>query len=201
MTLHIFKLGGSLTESVILTDWLDLIVNGYQGTAVIVPGGGAFAEQVRIAQQQWKFDDVVAHQMAILAMQQTALLFHGINRKIPVVQSAEEIHNSLHQHRVVIWSPEIKWLDACGVPASWEITSDSLAAWLGIKLSATKLVMVKSGPIPRAYSLAELATLGVVDAAFYGYCKQANYAIEFFNRNDVYHINTKKLNANDRLPS
>ena len=69
----VIKLGGSLAYSKTLIDCLNKIQQRYQGRAVIiVPGGGAFADQVRRAQQHWQFDDITAHHMAILAMQQMA---------------------------------------------------------------------------------------------------------------------------------
>ena len=148
MALQVVKLGGSLSDSVLLADWLNYLAEFAQHPTVIVPGGGVFADQVRNTQQQWQFDDVVAHQMALLAMQQMAWLFHGINRKIPIVQSAEEIKIALQCHKTIIWSPDIYWLTESGVPASWDFTSDSLAAWLGSQLAAVKLIMVKSVEIP-----------------------------------------------------
>ena len=58
----VIKLGGSLTHSKALINCLNKIELRYQGRAVIiVPGGGAFADQVRLAQQQWQFDEVTAH--------------------------------------------------------------------------------------------------------------------------------------------
>ena len=49
------------------------------------------------------------------------------------------------------------------LPYSWDVTSDSIAAWVAIKLRATQLVLLKSCGIPRV-SVTELAGLGIVDA-------------------------------------
>ena len=69
----VVKLGGSLSQSDALVKCLNSVEQNYQGRAVvIVPGGGAFADQVRLTQQRWQFDDKTAHRMAILAMQQMA---------------------------------------------------------------------------------------------------------------------------------
>ena len=74
----VVKLGGSLCEQAPetspLRDWLDLLVCEGAGRVVIVPGGGKFADAVRGAQAQWCFDDLTAHNMALLAMSQTAPL-------------------------------------------------------------------------------------------------------------------------------
>ncbi|HEY8219198.1 MAG TPA: uridylate kinase, partial [Methylobacter sp.] len=77
--LTVIKLGGSLSRTDALVNCLDAVEQNYQGRAVvIVPGGGAFADQVRLAQQHWQFDDNTAHHMALLAMQQMALMFKGL---------------------------------------------------------------------------------------------------------------------------
>ena len=70
----VIKLGGSLSQAETLVSCLDRLEQQYKDKpVVIVPGGGAFADQVRLAQGRWQFDDITAHRMAILAMQQMAL--------------------------------------------------------------------------------------------------------------------------------
>ena len=49
------------------------------------------------------------------------------------------------------------------LPQSWEVTSDSIAAWAAIQLHAIELVLLKSCDIPNV-TIAELAGLGIVDA-------------------------------------
>ena len=65
----IVKLGGSHAFSPHLKNWLDAIA-GCAGCAVVVPGGGPFADAVRMAQPRMGFDDRAAHEMAVLAMEQ-----------------------------------------------------------------------------------------------------------------------------------
>ena len=66
----IVKLGGSLGRDPVLKEWLDTLVALGSGRVVIVPGGGGFAEEVRDQQELWRFDDLAAHNMAVLAMAQ-----------------------------------------------------------------------------------------------------------------------------------
>jgi dihydroneopterin aldolase len=56
----IVKLGGSFAFSAHLRDWVAAIA-GCAGGAVIVPGGGPFADTVRVAQAEMGFDDCAAH--------------------------------------------------------------------------------------------------------------------------------------------
>ena len=52
---------------------------------------------------------------------------------------------------------------ACRLPHSWDVTSDSIAAWASIQLHATELVLLKSCDVPET-SVTQLAELGIVDA-------------------------------------
>ena len=162
----VLKLGGSLLSSPALMQCLQLATQKGQGQLVIVPGGGIFADQVRLTQQQWQYDDKTAHYMAILAMQQMALLFQGLCADLVLVDKIATIAPALQQQKIVVWSPLATELDAAGVPASWDVTSDTLAAWLAIQLSAVRLILVKSIQIPENATLEELSTLGVIDKAF-----------------------------------
>jgi len=58
-------------------------------------------------------------------------------------------------------------LRASDISPSWDITSDSLAAWLAGRFGVRRLVLVKHGAAPDGpVSAADLAARGVVDPAF-----------------------------------
>jgi hypothetical protein len=52
------------------------------------------------------------------------------------------------------------------LPRSWDVTSDSIAAFLAIHWRAAALVMIKSTPRPSGLSLAAAARRGFVDKYF-----------------------------------
>ncbi len=179
----VVKLGGSLSQSDALIKCLNSVEQNYQGRAVvIVPGGGAFADQVRLAQQRWQFDDKTAHRMAILAMQQMALLFNGIKGDFAIARLVADIQKQLLQKKTVIWSPDIVELECASVPASWDITSDSLAAWLATALSAKELILVKSANIDAGFSLQQLAEKNILDKGFCDFVGQATFQIQVINQ-------------------
>lgn len=181
----VIKLGGSLAKTGGLRECLDKIEQRYRSrAAVIVPGGGAFADQVRLAQTIWRFDDGIAHRMAILAMQQMALLFYGLKPRFSIAGSASSITHQISQKNTVIWSPEPAELEQAGVKAGWDITSDSLAAWLANKLSADELILIKSAIIDQEQDLAELARQEVVDQAFCDFVSGSTYKISILNKVD-----------------
>ncbi len=163
--MQVVKLGGSLSHSQALADCLAAIANNTGVKTVIVPGGGDFAEQVRLAQQRWRFKDDIAHEMAILAMQQMALLFKGLQPDFIVANSIAALKHALAETTPIIWSPCIEQLNPAHILPSWDITSDSLAAWLARQLNATQLYLVKAAPI-ETQNLADLTQAGIIDNAF-----------------------------------
>lgn len=178
----IIKIGGSLSRSDVLVDCLNALEKNYQGRAVvIVPGGGTFADQVRLAQQHWQFDDYTAHCMALLAMQQTALMFKGLKADFVVVHNVAAIRTQLDRRNIVIWSPDISELDNAGIAASWDISSDSLAAWLARTLAASELILIKSAAIDASLSLHQLTEQQIVDKAFCGFVAEAAFTTQVIN--------------------
>jgi len=181
----VIKLGGSLAQSGVLINCLNKIQERYQGRAVIiVPGGGAFADQVRLAQQQWQFDDVTAHHMAILAMQQMALMFKGLVPQWPIVSSLSELQQAIPLNKTFIWSPNSAELDQAAIPATWDITSDSLAAWLAKQLSATELILVKSAVIDPKTSLEQLIAQHIIDQGFCQQVQDGLFSVQVVNQRD-----------------
>lgn len=191
----IIKLGGSLSYSDALVNSLNAVEKNYRGRGVvIVPGGGAFADQVRLAQQHWQFDDTIAHHMALLAMQQMAMMFKGLKPDFTIAHNVEAIQEQLNRQKIVIWSPDIIELDNAGVPASWDITSDSLAAWLAETLSATELILIKSAFIDANLSLHQLAEQNIIDKAFCNLVVQATFTIQIINAQSWEPFNAVDLN-------
>lgn len=166
--MRVVKLGGSLLETGKLFDCLKRIISQNQKT-VVVCGGGFFADAVRDAQKKWQFDDVVAHEMAILAMQQTALMCQNLQPEFVLVSKISEFKH----HTLAIWSPALEELTE--IKPSWDVTSDSLAAWLATKLNADELVVVKSCDIDSALSVAELTERLIVDGEFSNFVAKAKF--------------------------
>ncbi|MGH6959057.1 MAG: uridylate kinase, partial [Dongiaceae bacterium] len=87
-----------------------------------------------------------------------------------VAASRAEIARARRAGLAAVWMPTRMVLADSGIAASWDITSDSLAAWLAGKLKADRLVLVKSVALLGGnVSAAVLARRGIVDPAFPGY--------------------------------
>ena len=162
----VIKLGGSFAFSADLGDWIAAIA-GCAGRAVIVPGGGPFADAVRAAQAQMGFDDRAAHRMGLLAMEQYGCAIENLHEALALADSIDSIRRGLADGQVPVWLPTPMALGAAEIPPSWDVTSDSLAAWLAGKIGAERLVLVKQvEPASGTARVADLAERGIVDRAF-----------------------------------
>lgn len=163
----VVKIGGSLLGSPELERWLGLFAKFSDGNIIIVPGGGVFADAVRDAQKLSKISDACAHKLAVLAMDQFGLLLANMNPELAVAKTEMEIDERIWQHRCIIWLPSQMVLADDSIPKSWDVTSDSIAAWLAEKVNAQQLVLVKSDkPAGADLSLRIMSESGVIDQAF-----------------------------------
>lgn len=161
----VVKLGGSLAEGESLRGWLEPLGEG-RGRIVVVPGGGAFAETVRREQARHLFSDRAAHRMAILAMEQYALLLADLSSALAPCRTLAEMRAAAAADLVPVWLPSTMALADPAVEESWTVTSDSLAAWLARRLEAETLALVKSVAAARPLDAEALAARGMVDEAF-----------------------------------
>ena len=182
----IVKLGGSLSQDPRLPRWLKMLAEVGGGRVLVVPGGAAFADAVRSAQTQWRFDDLTAHNMAVLAMAQTAHLLHALEPRLVLVSDEAQILRALHAGQTALWMPPLMLLrDAPDMLTSWEVTSDSLALWLARRQNAERLVVVKACTVPADLTLAELTERGTVDARFQQWASEAAFPIEVVECDEI----------------
>ena len=160
----IVKLGGSLAQTPLLLSWLEALER-YPDPLIIVPGGGGFADAVRAMQTKMRFDDDAAHHIALLAMEQYGLALTALWPRLMMTATPAAISRALRTDRVACWAPAQMAL-AAPLPKSWDVTSDTLAAWLAAKLRAERLLLIKSAGIDAEATLTELAQTGVVDRLF-----------------------------------
>ena len=125
----VVKLGGSVVRSGELPAWLDAIAAS-QRPIIVVPGGGALADEVRACQASLGFNDAAAHRMALLAMDQLAWAVAGIRAGFEVGDTEQALRASLACGRVAVWAPYSLVAGRGDIPQSWTMTSDSLALWL-----------------------------------------------------------------------
>ena len=163
----VVKVGGSLLGSPELESWLGLFAKFSDGNIILVPGGGVFADAVREAQKVSKISEECAHKLAVLAMDQFGLLLANMNSDLAVARTEMEIDERAWQHRCIVWLPSQMVLADDSIPKSWDVTSDSIAAWLAEKVDAQQLILVKSDkPDGPKLRLRMMQGSGIVDEAF-----------------------------------
>ena len=180
----VIKLGGSLLSSGSLNKWLSIIIEFGKGKLVIVPGGGSFADQVREAQKKWRFDDKAAHQMALLAMEQTAHLLKSVAPDLSLTDSIEEIEEIVNLNKVPVWL-QCKMIDTSpDISSNWNVTSDSLALWLAGKLKAEHTMLVKSLSASNK-NARQLSDFDMVDKAFPEFVKKSESELWWLEESDM----------------
>jgi aspartokinase-like uncharacterized kinase len=164
----VLKIGGSLLES----DAAARLVRGLAASRpprlVIVPGGGRFADEVRGAQKRHGLGERTAHHMALLAMETVGAMLADFAPGFVLAETVDELSAAWQWDQTAIWAPARMALASAEIPASWDVTSDSLSAWLAGHIGAARLVVVKSCAVPADISCdaTSLATAGIVDPGF-----------------------------------
>lgn len=180
----VVKLGGSVVRSPELNAWLDAIAASTR-PIVVVPGGGALADEVRAAQSALGFSDEAAHRMALLAMDQLAWAIASLRLGFEVGDTEEALRATLRRGLVAVWAPYALAADRADIPQSWTVTSDSLALWLARVLGAARVYVIKSIARTRSgFSAAQLASDGVLDEAFPAMLKEAACPAVLLGRGD-----------------
>lgn len=166
MKLTVVKLGGSTAFDAEMDVWISALA-GAALPLVIVPGGGPFAGQVRQSQQRMGFSDKAAHAMAILAMDQFGHVILDRDDRLTAARTRQDIETALLDGKIPVWLPSAWAIPAPDIRASWDITSDSLAAWLAGKIDAKALLLIKQSPDFSGHDdIAGLTKMGILDAGF-----------------------------------
>jgi len=199
MTAWVIKIGGSLMGCTELPRWLDVIATTGAGKVVLVPGGGPWAEEVRQAQQLEGFDERVAHRKALRAMEQFGKVLAGMRANLVPASSVAQFHAVLRDRGVAVWMPCEMVVADNSIPESWDVTSDSLAAWLARRLDASVLLLVKSVKVKmRQPGIEELMRLGWVDRAFAQFATGAHFRLVLAGRQD-YNAAQRMLTAEQEV--
>jgi aspartokinase-like uncharacterized kinase len=110
---------------------------------LVVPGGGAFADAVRAEDARFGLRATTTHEMAILAMDQFGLMLGDLVPGSGVCRDLESAAALARDRRAAILLPAALVLAAGDLPASWDVTSDSIAAWVAGRAGARRVVLVK----------------------------------------------------------
>jgi aspartokinase-like uncharacterized kinase len=141
----VLKLGGSLLGA---PERLAAVLAAVEEASrtrriLIVPGGGPFADAVREVDRRLGLSDEAAHWMAVLAMDQYGHLLASRLANGVLVAGPEAAGAALEAGRLPVLAPSAWLRQVDPLPHSWDVTSDSIAAWVAGAVGARRLVLVK----------------------------------------------------------
>jgi len=139
----VLKVGGSLVEHPAELKALCKTLSSLAKThmMLIVPGGGVFADVVRRLDEEWGLSDTASHKMAVLAMDQFGLFLLDITPNSQLCYSLEDVRSAEYGSLPILLPSQHIF---CEDPLehSWDVTSDSIAAYMAGVLKAEKLVLI-----------------------------------------------------------
>lgn len=189
----LIKVGGSLLDWPGLTERLVGFLEQRREAEpdfrpVLLCGGGPFADTIRRLDRAHHLGDFAAHRLAIQAMDlATTVLFCLLPGAIGVDRVAA-LQEEFAEDDVPVLVPSVilDELDAkqsSPLPPSWDVTSDTLAAWIAGRVGARSLVLLKSAPLPPNATREVAARLDLVDP-FFPLISTGVAKVEYLNMRD-----------------
>jgi aspartokinase-like uncharacterized kinase len=140
----VIKIGGSLAEDPeglrALCNKLSELAKKYE--IIVVPGGGRFADVVRDFDQRFTLSRSISHRMAILGMDQFGLLLSDITPNSYALHRLENAKRLSKAKKVPIFLPSHLMFQRDPLENSWDVTSDSIAAYVASRLHVAKVLLV-----------------------------------------------------------
>ena len=175
-TLAVIKVGGSLLDwpefPGRLVAYLEMRRNTNAAEdAVLIAGGGRAADWIRSLDQVHGLGDVAADRLAVQVLDLTAACLAELLPGSLMVDRLEMLGSARRSRSITILSPRpaLAEIELCGtnpLRASWDVTSDAIAARIAVHLKARSLVLLKSAPLPGTFTQHDAARLGLVDPTF-----------------------------------
>jgi len=175
----VVKVGGSLSRGDRLPALCQQLGDsGRRHPLLVVPGGGPFADAVREQDRRFGLGATAAHWMAILGMDQYGWQLAELIPGSEPVWDLATARAVAAAGRLPVLLPFALLHAADPLPHTWQVTSDSIAAWVAATVGAPLLILLKDvdglldsspgeGTAPRlqtSVSLARLAQSEGVDS-------------------------------------
>lgn len=183
--LVVIKVGGSLLDLDDLPERLHRLLNRRSGQrSLLVVGGGRAADAVRELDKRHRFGNDTAHWLGVRAMAFNARLLEATMAEASVVVDPRQAERCSEEGVLPILDP---WemlrrveRDFAGgttglgfvLPHAWEVTSDSIAAWVALRMGAQELILAKSVDLEGRPTVGEAVRRGVVDGYFERACAE-----------------------------
>ena len=172
------KVGGSLLDvdqlGPRLRRWLD---EHAPPESALIPGGGPTTDVIRAMDRLHGLGVAAAHRLAIQALGLNSHLLAALVPRGAVAASPEQCRQLWHEGKTPVLDPAAFLLghqgqDCDALPASWDVTSDSIAARLAESLGIAHLVLLKSCSAPAGSTIPDWVSAGLVDPWFGQVCRR-----------------------------
>jgi aspartokinase-like uncharacterized kinase len=189
----LLKVGGSLLDWPALPHRLAQFIEDQRTRdpafrPVLVCGGGAFVDSIRRLDRIHHLGDFAAHRLAIQAMDLASTVLVCLLPNAFPIDRVAQLDEPAPPEDLPLVVPslildELESTEASPLPHSWDVTSDTLAAWVAGRLKARSLILLKSASLPLGTSRDLAARLGLVDP-FFPLISSAVERVEYVNLRD-----------------
>ena len=203
MSITVFKLGGSLLD---LPDLAVRLQNAFSKLGndrpLVISGGGDAADIVRRWHRTFGLDEERSHWLALDAIHLNQQLLLELIPKLELVPTRQAAQVALSHDRIPLLdlaeflrTEEALVEPTERLPHCWDVTSDSLAAWVAARWPADRLILLKSVDLPDAQTddSEQLASAGLIDS-FFPQLTNSIPTIEWINLRQEGDINWQQLN-------
>ncbi len=177
MSVTVLKLGGSLLDLGDLPDRLGSVFKMLDDDRpLLVCGGGDAADVVRRWHETHALDEEQSHWLAMDSIRLNQRLLLTLMPELELVSNRAAAELAWSHGRVPLLDlmafvsiEESTAEQDTVLPHAWDVTSDSLAAWVAIRWPASRFVLLKSVELPNKdarWTLQTAADAGFVDRYF-----------------------------------
>ncbi len=174
MSVTVLKLGGSLLDLGDLPDRLRPVLKMLGGDQpLLVCGGSDAADVVRRWHETHALDEEQSHWLAMESIRLNQRLLLTLIPDLRLVSNRAAAESAWSRGRIPLLDlmafvsiEESHAERGTSLPHTWDVTSDSLAAWVAIRWPASRFVLLKSAELPPLKNLTQLANSQLIDRHF-----------------------------------
>ena len=170
MTLRVVKIGGSLLTRELLAEELRQWLERQTPAAhLLVMGGGDYANATRALDARFGLGESLCPELCLELLGVTASILASLLPQARRVVDAADWLATGNRPCSGTWIADpqlfLRLADDRELPHTWQVTSDSIAAWLAHVVRAEELVLLKAAA-PPSTDMRQLALAGYVDPYF-----------------------------------
>lgn len=173
MRLVVMKLGGSLLSSPDLASRVRHLLSLVDGSRVlIVVGGGPAADVVRDWSQIYSLSEEASHWLALRSLSTTRALVLQLLPECLEIRTRDEAQQHWERGLIPLLldvESYLRQVESPGrpvLPHRWDVTSDSISAWVATHWMADELILLKSIELNPNTSTEDAVQAGLVDVHF-----------------------------------